>query len=197
MTQTDVLVAGRMATDMLARELEQVTPSYLPTSRTNSNSVNFYAANINAYVNANVLWAPPSSLPYTAPYPYTPLLQSLPASSFSRTNVLEDLFFLNHQNQTWTGIGYFVRNGSAFGAGWGPVSSLYRFEITNTTSQFQNPPPVSMPPILPIPASAKSSMAWSTSVSGRMTPTAIGSTRTMPTCPPTFAPIIIPGGLIP
>src|SRR6185437_10880248 len=67
MAQTDQLEGGRMLTDLLQRDLEQVTPSY------QTNGVNFYAQ-----------------------IPDYPLLrQILPASTIPRTNILENLFFLS------------------------------------------------------------------------------------------------------
>lgn len=80
MAQTDVLEGGRAATDLLARELQQVRPSYV------KQTANFYA------------WLPP----------FPPLLQDLPGSMEKRTNLLEDLFFLTCENQRWTAIGYRV-----------------------------------------------------------------------------------------
>jgi len=80
MAQTDVLESGRAATDLLARELQQIRPSYV------SKAANFY------------VWLPP----------FTPLLQDLPGSTERRTNLLEGLFFLNCENQHWTAIGYRV-----------------------------------------------------------------------------------------
>ena len=110
MTQTDVLEAGRVVTDMLARELEQLVPS-------DRNAINFYAR---------------------IPNP-TPLTQNLPGgNSLKRTYYLEDLFFLTRQNQTWTGIGYCVRNSDAGGKLWpaqiasgeAGIGSLYRFSTS-------------------------------------------------------------------
>lgn len=92
MTQVDVLESGRMATDLLVRELEQVTPTYQTTRGRIGNNVmvlqpNFYA------------WR----------QDYWPLIQALPGSSNSRTNLIEDLFFVYRRNQEWVGVGYFVR----------------------------------------------------------------------------------------
>ncbi len=92
MTQTDVLESGRVATDLIGRELEQVTPSYLPTVGRRTNDAPFSQPNF--YARLPVYW---------------PLGQPLPGSSFPRTNLLEDLFFLTRRNQEWIGIGYFVR----------------------------------------------------------------------------------------
>ena len=113
MTQTDVLEAGRAVTDMLARELEQVTPSRAPAT-------SFYAR-----INNNL----------------APLTQNLPGTASpatTRTNYLEDIFILTRQNQNWVGIGYCVRLSDPTGALWpaqidsthAGVGSLYRFSET-------------------------------------------------------------------
>jgi len=116
MTQTDVLEGGRMTTDLLARELEQMTPSYL-NQRVYARGAtpNFYAQVWNFST------------------------QTLPANSNLRTDVLEDLFFLTRQNQTWTGVGYFVRTNDALGNLWLPnngFGTLYRFSTNYSVSQF-------------------------------------------------------------
>jgi hypothetical protein len=90
MTQTDVLESGRMATDMIVRELEQVTPAYQVFGTNYSIKPNFYFEFPGA----------------------TPLAQTLPGSSRLRTNRLGDLFFVMRRNQEWIGVGYFVRNGN-------------------------------------------------------------------------------------
>jgi prepilin-type N-terminal cleavage/methylation domain-containing protein len=116
MMQTDVLEAGRMATDILAREIEQTTPSY-------QNSINFYAripVNSGGDIAANV--------------------QRLPGGNDVRTNILGELFFTTRENQTWTGIGYYLRTNGAWLSGWGPVCTLYRFETNSHVSQFRTSP---------------------------------------------------------
>ena len=114
MTQSDVLEAGRAATDMLARDLERTTPSYARFA------TNFYAQMSGS----------------------TPLTQSLPGATppakITRTNFLEDCFMLARSNQTWIGIGYCVRSADAQGRLWpaeaapgqAGVGSLYRFTAT-------------------------------------------------------------------
>lgn len=114
MAQTDQLEGGRMFSDLLRRDLEQITPTY------QSNGLNFFAQ---------------------IPANYAPLLQALPAdNSSSRTNILDDLFFTSRYNQTWSGIGYFVRNDSVTDAWWGgtrsPAGTLYRFETNMPVAQF-------------------------------------------------------------
>ena len=96
MTQTDVLEGGRMVTDLIRRELEQVAPSYLPRSG--------WAPGFPVYSQPNfMVWLPDATTPVQ------PLVQPLPGSSAPRTNLLGDLFFLTRYNQEWIGIGYFVR----------------------------------------------------------------------------------------
>jgi len=113
MTQVDVLEAGRMATDMIARELGGITPDQV--------SVNIAAPNFFAQMTN---WT----------------TMTLVGGSAARTNVLEDVFFLVHQNQTWTGIGYFVRTDLTFPGNLGSVGALYRFETNSSAAQFsQNP----------------------------------------------------------
>ncbi len=94
LAQVDVLESGRAVTDMLTRELSQMTPSRA------SNAVNFFASLDSV----------------------SPLKQELPGSPAPlRTNLIEELYFLTKENQTWTGIGYFV-----FPANGG-VGTLYRY----------------------------------------------------------------------
>ncbi len=115
MTQTDQLEGGRMFSELLLRDLEQIQPSGQPTG------LNFYTQ---------------------IPQNYTPLEQSMPASTVPRTNVLQDLFFVTRVNQTWTGVGYFVRvnnNGTnQVGVQTVPdiVGTLYRFETNMPVSLF-------------------------------------------------------------
>ncbi len=95
MTQVDVLESGRAVTELLTRDLEQITPSY------RINAVNFYAQIPNV---------PPLVQPITG----NPV-------SAGRTNVMEEIFFVARENQTWKGFGYRVSD---------PVDgmgSLYRF----------------------------------------------------------------------
>ncbi len=103
-TQVDVLEGGRAVMDQLQRELVQMKPANV------SNTVNFYA---------HIAFAGG----------YKPLLQQLPGIPNppgsplpSRTNVIQEFFFLSEENRTWTGTGYFV---SAPAEG---VGSLYRCE---------------------------------------------------------------------
>jgi prepilin-type N-terminal cleavage/methylation domain-containing protein len=115
MAQTDILEAGRMFTDLLVRDVEQMTPSY------QTNAVNFYVDIPN----------------------YSPEQVVLPANGgVPRTNVLEDMFFLTRYNQTWKAVGYYVR--SSTNAGYGGyienAGSLYRFETNMSILQFNGNP---------------------------------------------------------
>jgi len=82
MTQVDVLEAGRMATHMVAREMEEMSPA-------RQRGVNFYA-----------------SLPTVSII----LRQPLTGGTTSRQNVMEEVFFLTRENRQWIGIGYVVTN---------------------------------------------------------------------------------------
>ena len=111
MTQVDVLAAGRAATDMIARDLSQITPASYSWD-----AVNFYAK-VQAFA------------PFLQPLPGT----AIPAEQ--RKNLLAEMFFLTRENQTgqprWSGVGYWVGdpvNGGPATGGWG---TLYRFQ-TNT-----------------------------------------------------------------
>lgn len=110
LTQVDVLEGGRAATELIARELSQMSPAY------RSNGVNFFAL-----------------IP-----PVEPLAQRLPgvaADGQWRTNPLQEIFFLTRENQTWNGIGYRV---SDVNAGMGTlyryaVSNRFPFGTTFQT----------------------------------------------------------------
>ena len=81
-TQVDIMESGRSAMEMIAREMEQVTPTR------QSSSANFFAQG-NGY-------AMVQSLPGTAP------------GNQWRTNVAQDVFFTTRNNQLWFGVSYKV-----------------------------------------------------------------------------------------
>ena len=89
MTQVGTMEGGRAALDMLAREIEQASPT-----RLGSNSFGFF----------------------TEPNPVLiPLIQNLPGGTRPRTNTVETLLFASRDNQSWAGIGYRVEtNDSPF-----------------------------------------------------------------------------------
>lgn len=113
MTQVDVLEGGRMFTDMTTRELAQMRATGVSTG------VNFYA-----------------ELALNAPGGFQFSTQDLPGNPTpGRTNLLEELFFVTRENQTWTGIGYVVLtnppNTAFWQRPWGGLGTLYRSERTN------------------------------------------------------------------
>lgn len=111
MAQTDQMEGARMFNDLLSRDMEQMVPSDL------TNTVNFLAEI-------------PGSIPSLSyvPNAYTPFQQNLPATGTTRTNILEDLFFISRVNQTWSGIGYFVRTNPYIGGYVDNVGTLYRYQ---------------------------------------------------------------------
>ena len=112
-TQTDVLEGGRSVMGLIKSDLEPMTPSFL----NETNFVpNFYAAVSNSF------------------------MQPLVGSSASRANVMEDVFFITRQNQTWKGVGYFVRSNLFVSGMVGTPGVLYRFETNNSVAQFARNP---------------------------------------------------------
>lgn len=115
-TQVDVLEGGRMATDLITRDLQQI-------AATPYNTTNFFLATL-------------ATVPSTGDR-YDPLAQTLPGSANLRTNLLQETFFLTRENQNWTAVGYFVRTnetGPTLGFPGGSGGSLYRFETNYTDS---------------------------------------------------------------
>jgi prepilin-type N-terminal cleavage/methylation domain-containing protein len=108
-TQTDVLEGGRATMDLITSDLRAMSPSAGVSNSALFNSVLFVPVNFFAGVKFN----------------FHPLLQPLVASSQSRTNVLEDIFILSRNNQTWTGTGYVVDPYST-----DFVNPLYRFTMS-------------------------------------------------------------------
>jgi prepilin-type N-terminal cleavage/methylation domain-containing protein len=123
LTQTDVLEGGRAAAELVVRDIEQLRPAY------RSNAANFY-----------------TQIPFSVP-----LMQGLPGNTpqVQRTNIVEDFFMLRRENQTWYGIGYFVRTNDVSGLLWLPetlsgspgkmgAGTLYRL-LVSTTNIYQDP----------------------------------------------------------
>jgi len=134
MTQTDVLEAGRATMDMLARELEQMTPSDFP-DRLLVSGIRYRATNFFAEPSPIFDWK-------------DPLIQELPGNSISRTNLIQRFFFLSKVNQDWLGTGYEVIPDDANGC----VGALYRYGgmnyprngIITLSEQFLNAPVTNM-----------------------------------------------------
>jgi hypothetical protein len=98
-TQVDVLEGGRMVTDMLTREVAQMSPTR------------------EAVTNCAVLLRN-----------FNPMVQALPGTTApSRTNLLMEFFFLCKENQTWSGIGYTVLDPVTGAAPQGGMGTLYRY----------------------------------------------------------------------
>jgi type II secretory pathway component PulJ len=112
-TQTDVLEGGRSVMGLIKSDLEPMTPCFLNAPNF---PPNFYAAVSNSFT------------------------QPLTGSSASRTNVMEDVFFITRENQTWKGVGYFVRSNLFVSGMVGTPGVLYRFETNNSVAQFARNP---------------------------------------------------------
>jgi prepilin-type N-terminal cleavage/methylation domain-containing protein len=108
-TQVDVLEGGRMAMDLITREVEEMAPYHVV------GITNFY---VNEY---------PSP-----PYPKTSALLSLVAPDDQRTNFLENLYFLSAYNHQWTGVGFWVDSPEM--SNGIPIGSLYTTNLTLTAS---------------------------------------------------------------
>ena len=131
LAQVDVQEGGRTLVEMIGREVMQMVPTYRERVFSGPN----YVVNFTATLPATV--------------PYAPLIQPLPGPPTlpngdrnERTNLLEDMFFMQKENLRWSGIGYFVRESD--GAGnlvfSDTVGALYRFETNYTDLQFKANP---------------------------------------------------------
>jgi len=103
-TQADVLEGSRAAVDLIASDLRNLTPS----GDAKYGAVNFFVLANSTY--------------------YSPLIQSLPGSSVSRTNLLNYFFALGRQNTKWTAVGYIVDTSAS-----SPLYALYRFYAETNT----------------------------------------------------------------
>jgi len=112
MTLTDVLESGRAVMEMLARDLEQMTPSQAPTL----NNGTYFSTNFFAEIDPNFK---------------KPLIQGLPGSPDHRVNVIQKFFFLTEANQVWTGTGYQVIMDDP--ATEGKVGTLFRASSTSSS----------------------------------------------------------------
>jgi hypothetical protein len=121
MTQTDVLESGRATMDMVARELEQMSPSESPDlvfAGVRYRATNFFVEPSITYYAIN------------SPAPFSwvnPLVQELPGNNLPRTNLVQRFFFLSKLNQDWIGTGYEVVPDDANQC----VGTLYRYAATN------------------------------------------------------------------
>ena len=99
-TQTGVLEGSRATVDLITSELRSMAAC--GGSSNIYSGVNFVAVN-NSFA-------------------YSPLVQSLPASTVSRTNLLQYFFVLGRENTKWTSAGYIVNTASS-----SPLYPLYRY----------------------------------------------------------------------
>jgi prepilin-type N-terminal cleavage/methylation domain-containing protein len=127
LTQTDSLESGRAVMDLIAADLETMTPSYDVSNYFIFNGITetTNAVNFSAFVNANFAFPP------------SPLIQGLVGSPDGalRTNILENIFILGKGNingvPSWIATGYYVTNTLPDGT----LYPLYRFYMTtNATS---------------------------------------------------------------
>lgn len=122
MAQTDVLEAGRATLDLVARELEQMSPSqapdYIDASGIVRRATNFFVEPSTTYPSI----ASPNSFSWVNPF-----TQDLLGNSASRTNLMQRFFFLSKLNQDWVGTGYEAIPDDSYGC----VGTLYRFSATN------------------------------------------------------------------
>jgi hypothetical protein len=122
LTTTDVLESGRATMDLIARELEQMSPSeapdYIDFTGVRRRATNFFVE------------PSTTSYKYNSPAPFSwvrPLVQELPGNALPRTNLIQRFFFLTKVNQDWMGTGYEVIPDDANQC----VGTLYRFTTNN------------------------------------------------------------------
>jgi hypothetical protein len=118
-TQTDVLEGGRAAMDLITGDLRAMSPSGGATNITGNAATATVLAN-NGQIPVNF---------YLVVNNVSPLLTNTlvgSASGIPRTNVVENVFVLSRNNQTWSGVGYVVDTLSTNG-----IYPLYRFAPTD------------------------------------------------------------------
>ena len=119
-TQTDVLEGGRAAMELITADLRALAPSG-------------GATDIAGNAQAAVALADNGQIPvnfYLVVNNYSPPLTNTLVGSVSgipRTNVVENVFVLSRQNQTWSGVGYVVDTSSTANG----ICPLYRFTPTD------------------------------------------------------------------
>jgi len=107
-TQVDVLEAGRGVTDLMTRDLSQMTAGQQPGA-----------------VNSRIIL-----------HQFGPFLQELPGDTGpGRTNLLNDIFFLTKENQRWSGIGYQIIDPATGLPPKAGIGTLYRYETNAPVGQ--------------------------------------------------------------
>lgn len=137
LTQTDTLEGGRAVMDLIASDLEDMTPSY------GVSNILYNAAKSGVDLQINP-FNPPTTINFSAALeafssPPSPLIQPLVSSPAGRlrTNILENIFMLSKDNlngvQSWIGTGYSVATNLPDGT----LYPLYRFYMaTNAASGY-------------------------------------------------------------
>lgn len=134
LTQTDTLEGGRAVMDLMANDLESMTPSY-GVSNILYNSAN---GRVQLWVNPQDPPTPINFSAQTVAYgsPPSPLYQPLISSPTGRmrTNILENIFILSKDNingvRSWIGTGYSVSTNLPDGT----LYPLFRFYMTTNAS---------------------------------------------------------------
>src|SRR6266581_4684194 len=121
-TQADILEAGRAVADMLARELEEMTPSHIAYKPGKLRSINFMTE---------------IESPAYGHYDFgDPLRQFLPGATMpdgsgpTRTNIVQEFFFMRKLNQDYVGTGYLVVPHYSNAVTDVSVGSLYRYAVS-------------------------------------------------------------------
>jgi type II secretory pathway pseudopilin PulG len=99
-TQSDILEGSRAAMDLITSDLRAMTPS----------GQTYYYGAVNFQVTNNLNYC-------------QPLVQSLPGSFTSRSNLLQQVFILKHENNKWWGVAYAVVSNTPAG-----LNQLYRLQ---------------------------------------------------------------------
>jgi hypothetical protein len=119
LTQSDILENGRATADLVAQDLQLMSPARLPPY-CNSSGVPYYF---------------PTNFYAEESYYFNPALEGMPGTTHGnppaedqRVNYVQDFFFLSQVNQDWLGTGYAVLPSSATTNTAG-VGTLYRYSI--------------------------------------------------------------------
>jgi prepilin-type N-terminal cleavage/methylation domain-containing protein len=127
LTQTDTLQSGRAVMDLIAGDLESMTPS---------------DGQYNTFLSGGIIFASNSPINFSATmatfpfFPPSPLVQTLLGSpdNAQRINIIENIFILSKGNingvSSWIGTGYAINTNLADGT----LYPLYRFYMTTNAS---------------------------------------------------------------
>ena len=126
LTQTDTLEGGRAVMNLIADDVENMTPSDgIYSVGLNANNQTVTAGPVNFGITMASYFSPPSPL-------FQPLISS--PSGQMRTNLLENIFILSKANingvPTWVGTGYSVNTNLPDGT----LYPLYRYYYTTNLS---------------------------------------------------------------